>query len=84
MRKKSCFYNLSDSFPLKHAFQDTNAWFLHIAVCHLQDQSGSAEYVASNICDDIPDLCGKTYTGYVPFLSQLTGVAEGSSKRNGK
>nr|XP_027064861.1 uncharacterized protein LOC113690926 isoform X1 [Coffea arabica] len=39
VRKKSCFYYLSESFVLKHAFQGANGWFLYIAVCHIQDQT---------------------------------------------
>lgn len=56
VRKKSCFYYLSESFALKHAFQGANGWFLHIAVCHVQDETGSAEYVESNICICSPGL----------------------------
>ncbi|KAL3508357.1 hypothetical protein ACH5RR_027758 [Cinchona calisaya] len=39
--KKSCFYYLSESFPLKHAFQGAKVWFLHIGVCQVQGRTAT-------------------------------------------
>ncbi|CAL0301544.1 unnamed protein product [Lupinus luteus] len=50
VKRKSCFYYLSDSLPLKYAFPGTRrTWFLHVEVRHLNDPSPSPQVVEKRL-----------------------------------
>ncbi|KAI8536851.1 hypothetical protein RHMOL_Rhmol10G0288100 [Rhododendron molle] len=54
VKKKSFFYHLPDSLPIKHVFQGAKGtWFIHIEVCsrRVSDKSGLSESLAAEIRD---------------------------------
>ncbi|KAG5550979.1 hypothetical protein RHGRI_009414 [Rhododendron griersonianum] len=61
VKKKSFFYHLPDSLPIKHVFQGVKgAWFSHIEVCSQSDKSGLSECLAAEIRDQTSNSCNVT------------------------
>ncbi|XP_058210944.1 uncharacterized protein LOC131323260 isoform X2 [Rhododendron vialii] len=60
VKKKSFFYLLPDSLPIKHVFQGAKgAWFSHIEVCsqRVSDKLGLSECLAAEIRDQTSNSC---------------------------
>lgn len=55
VKKKSCFYNLPESFPLKHISENLKNHLLHIEVYHLKNQSGPTKSQGVEICNHLFD-----------------------------
>ncbi|CAL0301545.1 unnamed protein product [Lupinus luteus] len=50
VKRKSCFYYLPDSLPLKYAFPGTRrTWFLHVEVRHLKNPCPSPQVVEKRL-----------------------------------
>ncbi|KAF7145832.1 hypothetical protein RHSIM_Rhsim04G0012300 [Rhododendron simsii] len=63
VKKKSFFYHLPDSLPIKHVFQGAKgAWFSHIEVCsrRVSDKSVLSECLAAEIRDQTSNSCNVT------------------------
>ncbi|XP_058185359.1 uncharacterized protein LOC131302635 isoform X1 [Rhododendron vialii] len=63
VKKKSFFYHLPDSLPIKHVFQGAKGtWFIHIEVCsrRVSDKSGLSESLAAEIRDQTSNSCNIT------------------------
>lgn len=78
MKKKSCFYFLPESFPLKHVSENLKKHLLHIEV----HQSDSAETQGADICNKIFDPKDVPDTNEVQKFSATDTNNQISHRRN--
>nr|GMC53674.1 Cell wall integrity and stress response component 3 like [Ipomoea batatas]GME08267.1 Cell wall integrity and stress response component 3 like [Ipomoea batatas] len=85
VQRKSFFYHLSDTLPLRYAFQYLKGnWFLRVKVCHssVPDKLGAPEHVREKIKDcsiDVNDGAGSTEAKN--FLSSTIKIKSKSRRR---
>ncbi|VFQ82495.1 unnamed protein product [Cuscuta campestris] len=77
VQRKSNLYHLSDTLPLKHAFQHTKGdWFLQVRVCNpsIADPIGSPEVTKDFSTDDKPHILSDEKFNY-DALSESMSVS---------